>query len=291
MDIIGLEPVSGYNDEKLQQMSKRGHYNDDWGSVWFVGEPGVMGEVIRPVLDDWNKMRKFIPPFHLIENRNLSYVNKCCEKSSAFNLSGIAGRPFERLQFLRGSQNLYLDIAYDCSEFYKLLEMVHEYNLKDIEFWCKSEVDGVFFMDDWGSNDSLLIDPKIWREVFKPLYREYCDAIHHANKFAFFHTDGFTEPIYNDFIDVGIDAINSQLFVMNIEELGRKYKGKITFWGELDRQKILPFGSQEDVYNAVKRVRMALDDVNGGLISHCTWSRYDPIENIKAFYRSWNDKV
>ena len=52
-----------------------------------------------------------------------------------------------------------------------------------------------------------------------------------------------------------MDAINSQLFTMDIEELARLYKGKVTFWEEMDRQQVLPFGTPEEVSAAVHRVR------------------------------------
>src|SRR5665811_2248201 len=96
---------------------------------------------------------------------------------------------------------------------------------------------------------------------------------HNAGKFAFFHTDGDTDEIFGDFVDVGIDAINSQLFTMNIEEIGKKYKGRITFWGEIDRQYILPFGTLEEVENAVKRVKSALSSEKGGIIAQCEWGK------------------
>jgi hypothetical protein len=141
------------------------------------------------------------------------------------------------------------------------------------------------YIDDWGTNTELLINPKIWREMFKPLYKEYCDIIHNAGKFAFYHSDGHIEEIFGDFIEVGVDAINSQLFVMNIEKLAQKYKGKITLWGELDRQYIQPFGSLEDVRNAVARVRRAFDDDTGGVIAHCTWGRMIQLKILRKFIK------
>jgi len=216
---------------------------------------------------------------------------KSCKKSDKFMLSDVTSRPFERLQFLRGTENLFIDIAENRPEFQKLLRIVHEFYLKDIENWCKTNVDGIVFMDDWGKNNGLLINPKIWREIFKPLYKEYCDMIHNADKFAFFHTDGDTEEIFGDFVDVGIDAINSQLFTMNIEEIGKKYKGRITFWGEIDRQYILPFGTLEEVENAVKRVKSALYSGKGGIIAQCEWGKNNSMQNIKTVFKVWNNQI
>lgn len=287
MDIGGCRLRPGSGDRAAKSFAKVGKYSDEWGSVWYTGEVGVVGEVKEPALEDWSLLDKFQPPWHLVRNRDFSSINKCCEQSDKFMLSEVAARPFERLQFLRGTENVFRDLGYGTAEFGKLLEMVHEFYLEDIKSWCKSAVDGIFLMDDWGTNDTLLIDPEIWRQIFKPLYKEYCDIIHASGKFAFFHSDGNTESIFEDFIEVGLDAINSQLFVMNIEKLAAKYKGKITFWGEIDRQYALPFGKCAEVYEAVMRVRRALDDGTGGVIAQCEWGKDNRRENIEAVYKAW----
>jgi len=287
LDIQRPEMTPGSDDRVVRAVDKVGTYADDWGSVWQVGEPGVVGEVKQPALADWSDLATFQPPWHLIRRRDLSHVNHACDESELFMLSDVTARPFERLQFLRGTQDLFVDLAYDTAEFRALLEMVHEFYLEDIRNWCASNVDGIFFMDDWGSRSSLLIHPDTWRTVFKPLYREYCDLIHGAGKFAFFHTDGHTEAIYGDLIEVGIDAINSQLFTMDIEALATRYRGRVTFWGEMDRQHVMPFGSTGDVREAVLRVRRALDDGSGGVIAQCEWGKDNPRENVEAVFAAW----
>ena len=286
-DIGRPELTPGAGDSAVEKLSKAGTYVDEWGSVWQVGEPGIVGEVKQPVLADWSGLDTFQPPWHLIRERDLSYANQACEDSDKFMLSAVCARPFERLQFLRGTENLFVDIAYDTKEFRDLLEIVHDFYLEDVTTWAKSNVDAVFFMDDWGTNHSLLINPEIWRSAFKPLYRDYCDIIHSNGKFVFFHSDGHIEAIYGDLIEIGVDAIKSQLFCMNIEDLADKYKGKITFWGEIDRQHVLPFGTPEDVREAVFRVRRALDDGTGGVIAQCEWGKDNPRENIEAVFDSW----
>ncbi|HDL17484.1 MAG TPA: methyltransferase, partial [Bacteroidetes bacterium] len=55
-------------------------------------------------------------------------------------------------------------------------------------------------------------------------------------KFAFMHSDGHISEIYTELVEVGVDAINSQLFCMDMVELAKSVKSKITFWGEVDRQ-------------------------------------------------------
>ncbi len=288
MDINFSQPYPGMDKINESRYRKKGSYIDEWGSIWNIAEPGIVGEVKKPVLNDWSELKSFIPPYEIIKDRDKSFIDNVCEKSGKFMISDVTARPFERLQFLRGSEDLFMDIAYDRPELHKLIKIIHEFYLEDISFWCNTDVDAIFFMDDMGTNISTLISPGSWRNLFKPLYKEYCELIHSANKFAFFHSDGNTSSIFSDFIEIGIDAVNSQLFVMNIEKLAEKYKGKITFWGEIDRQKVLPFGLPEDVESAVLRVRTALDDGSGGVIAQCEWGKNDPVENIKSVYEAWN---
>ena len=281
----------GSSDEIIKKCAKIGEYTDDWGNVWYINEPGVVGEVKRPFLFDWSRLNKFKPPYHLIKERNLSRINKSYNLSTKFVLSDVAARPFEQLQFLRGTQNLFTDLAYKDTNFFKLLKIVHEFYVENIKNWCKTEVDGIFFMDDWGTQRSLLINPNTWRELFKPLYKEYCEIIHKANKFVFFHSDGNITEIFGDLVEIGINAINSQLFIMDIEGFLSKYKGRITFWGEIDRQHILPFGNSRDVYNAVLRIRKSLNNGNGGLIAQCEWGKKNPEINIRTVFDTWMVKL
>lgn len=277
----------GSDDLDLKKLELPGSYRDEWGSIWHVGEPGVIGEVKQPILNDWSAFPSFQPPRESLRNRNWDNVNRSCDASSLFMISGTCARPFERLQFLRGSENFYMDLAYDTAEVRKLIEMVTDFYREEVQAWSRTNVDAVFLMDDWGSNTSLLISPARWREVFKPIYREYCEIIKKAGKFVFFHSDGNIESIYPDLIEIGVDALNSQLFVMNIERLGDLHRGKITFWGEIDRQRILPYGTPEEVRGSVHRVRKALDPGNGGVIAQCEWGKDNSLTNVSAVFEAW----
>lgn len=285
-DIVGAPAKYGESTRAKGTPNVVGTYTDEWGCVWSVGEPGVIGEVKQPPLADWSALASYEPPYELLENADFSGVDAFCAESDKFVLGGTP-HPFERMQYLRGSEALYMDLAYGAEEVLKLRDMVHEYNMQNIAMWCETDVDGISFNDDWGAQHSLLISPALWREIFKPLYADYCRAIHAAGKFAFMHSDGQISAIYPDLIEIGVDALNSQLFCMDIEELGRLYKGKITFWGEIDRQYLLPFGTPEEVRAGVRRVRAALDDGTGGVIAQCEWGIRVPAENIAAVFETW----
>lgn len=264
-----------------------GENTDAWGSVWHVGEPGVIGEVKDYPLKEWSDLASYELPWELLDEADLSEVNPSCAESDLFMFVGTETRPFERMQFLRGTENTLMDLAYSEKPVYELRDRLHEFYCRELKMWAATDVDGVSFMDDWGSQNALLISPAKWREFFKPLYKDYCDILHEGGKFVFFHSDGNIESIYPDLIEVGVDAINSQIFCMDIEGLGEKYRGKITFWGEIDRQNILPFGTTDQVRDAVRRVKKAMYDPSGGVIAQCEWGTHDPYENIAAVFDEW----
>jgi hypothetical protein len=146
--------------------------------------------------------------------------------------------------------------------------------------------DALVMMDDWGSQNSLLISPATWRRVFKPMYAEYTKIAHEAGKKFFMHSDGYINDIYEDLIEIGVDAINSQLFCMDIEDIGRRCRGKITFWGEIDRQHILPHGTTEEVRAAVRRVHTNLWQ-NGGCIAQFSFEGETSLANADAAFDEW----
>ncbi|HIJ66605.1 MAG TPA: methyltransferase [Candidatus Hydrogenedentes bacterium] len=264
-----------------------GRYTDAWGSEWTVGEPGVVGEVKNPPLADWRALESWTPPWELLDHADFSKVDASCAETDKFVKPGTEVRPFERMQFLRGTENLFMDLALQPPEFLRLRDMIHEFNVREMELWAQTAVDGVSFMDDWGTQQALLVSPDLWRALFKPMYREYCSILREAGKYVFFHSDGHIAAIYADLIEIGIHAVNSQLFCMDIEELARQYKGKVTFWGEIDRQRLLPFGTVDEVREGVRRVRRALDNGAGGVIAQCEWGIRDPKENIAAVFETW----
>jgi hypothetical protein len=263
-----------------------GIYFDEWGCVFENKHRGIIGEVKDPLVSSWDDLAKIRIPEELL-SVDIEKVNSFCKSTDLFVLAGGGMRLFERLQFIRRTDNLFMDIAEESKYFYELINIVHQFNLQQLEIWMKTDVDAAMISDDWGSQRSLLISPDTWRRIFKPLYKEYFDIAHRHGKFMFMHTDGYIKDILSDLIEIGLDAINSQIFCMDVAELGRKFKGKITFWGEIDRQNILPQGNTDEVADAVKLVKSSLYQ-NGGVIAQCEFGPGAKPENISTVFETWN---
>ncbi|HUJ76837.1 MAG TPA: uroporphyrinogen decarboxylase family protein, partial [bacterium] len=267
--------------------NRRGTYTDEWGCAWDVSQDGVVGEVKHPPLADWAALDSLVAPREMLQG-DWAAVDAGRARTDRYVLAGTTVRPFERMQFLRGTENIFADMGWGDQRFLKLRALVHEFFVEEMTLWAQRDVDGISFMDDWGTQVSLLISPAMWREYFKPLYADYTRIIRAAGKHVFFHSDGNIQAIIPDLVEIGVHALNSQLFCMDIEEIALKHKGRITFWGEIDRQKVLPFGTPAEVRGAVRRVRAALDDGRGGVVAQCEWGIHDPAENIAAVFEAWD---
>lgn len=210
-----------------------GQHIDEWGCEFTNIQEGVHGEVRHPLIADIRDWRAVSPPRETLPEDLTAArdaVNRSCAATDTFVKAPCCPRPWERYQFLRGSANSMMDVMQPETGVYELLRLIHEFYLQELEFWVTTDVDAVMFMDDWGSQHQLLIPPERWRDLFKPLYKAYCDLAHVYGKFIFMHSDGYIAEIFDDVIEVGVDAINSQLFCMDMADLARRAKGKITFW-------------------------------------------------------------
>ena len=266
-----------------------GTYIDEWGCEFTNIQAGVHGEVIHPMVTDLANWRKVLPPEDTLPDDwqdAREQVNRFCAGTDHFVYWGQCPRPWERYQFIRGSVNAYMDIARRDENFKGLLHLIHEYFLQELDFWCSTDVDAVNFMDDWGSQKHLLISPRMWREIFKPLYRDYCEAAHAHGKFIFMHSDGYILDILPDLIEIGVDAINSQLFCMDMRRVAECARGRITFWGEMDRQHVLP-DTPEKGREAVRQVARYLYDPRGGIIAQLEFGPSGNPETVMAVYDEW----
>lgn len=272
---------------------KKGYYTDEWGCIFYNLQNGIIGEVREPTIKDiadWNDCE---PPYEQIPKSKLERlkmydrIRRFCQNSDLFVMANINPRPWERYQFLRGSENALIDIMMPEQGAKKLLQKIHDFYLYEIELWVKSDVDAISFMDDWGAQNQLLIAPELWREMFKPLYKDYCDLAKAEGKFAFMHSDGYIQDIYLDLIEIGVDAINSQLFCMDFDYLERYAKGKITFWGEIDRQHILPDPDPQAGRNAVRQIARHLYDRQGGIIAQLEFGPGANPQTVLAAFEEW----
>ncbi len=286
-DAPGFSPATGVSHGDPCAV---GLYTDDWGCEFVNIHEGVIGEVKNPqiVSEDWAEADSIRFPTEWL-SINTEKINAFCASTDKFVKAGCCPRPFEQLQFLRGTVNLYMDLMDPPEEMLRFIRKMHAFYCEQLELWAKTDVDALMFMDDWGSQQSLLIPPRVWREIFKPMYKDYIDIAHRAGKKMLMHSDGNTLEIIPDLIELGLDAINTQIFCIGVENLA-PYKGKITFWGEIDRQHLLPNGTTADIDSAVRLVCDTLWD-NGGCIAQMEAGPGTNPANVRQAFATWEDCI
>ena len=163
---------------------------DSWGCEWLTLHAGMIGEVKHAPLEDYSRLADYQWPAAALEQGWENAQASLVRQSDKF-VNGYVGNLFERMQFLRGVENLYIDLAdEDCGEVYQLRDNIVALMRGYVERLVKYDIDAVSFSDDWGSQRELLISPAKWREFFKPAYKELFDIALDAGKKIFFHSDG-----------------------------------------------------------------------------------------------------
>jgi len=149
-------------------------------------------------------------------------------------------------------------------------------------------VDIIGIGDDLGTQESLLISPRTYREILKPIHAGYIDFIkERTDARVFFHTDGDVFPLIEDFIEIGVDILNpiqtSAGKMSDLEKLKRQFGTEIVLCGGIDTQEVLPNGSPEDVRREVRRVMEIMGAGGGYMVSAVhTIMEEVPAENVLA---------
>ncbi|MHB8995672.1 MAG: uroporphyrinogen decarboxylase family protein [Armatimonadota bacterium] len=179
---------------------------------------------------------------------------------------GIGFSLFERAWTMRGMENLFMDMV-EAPEFVdELLDAICDYNVALVEQAVTYDIDAIHFGDDWGSQRGLLMGPRLWERFLKPHLARMYGAGKAAGKFVTIHSCGMVQELFPQLIEIGLDCFNPfQPEVMDPYEMKRLHGDKLSFWGGISTQKLLPYGTPEEVRAEAKRM-IAEVGKDGGLI-------------------------
>jgi uroporphyrinogen decarboxylase len=193
---------------------------------------------------------------------------------------------FETAWALRGLDQMLMDLALDPETAERILDIPVRYHLEAARRLVALGVDMIWTGDDVGTQAGMLIAPAMWRRFLKPLMARFFSELKAINprlKIAY-HSDGDVRPIIPDLIEIGLDVLNPvQPACMDPAALKRTYGSNLCFWGTIDEQLTLPFGTPADVKAEVK-TRLSTVGRDGGLIIGPTHHvQLDtPMENLMA---------
>ncbi|NUP88544.1 MAG: hypothetical protein HUU25_01845 [Candidatus Sumerlaeia bacterium] len=268
------------------RLFRAGEFRDIWGSVWSNVQEGLLGIVTGFPLVDESAFDSWQPPYDAIKPAvaNLpAFIEKHADKG--FRLGGPL-ELFHRMCWLRPMELVMMDMLVAPERFAALLEGVAGFFDRLLAELLTLELDGIHFVDDWGSQRATFISPEDWRTHFKPIYRRWAEEIHRAGKAAFMHSDGMILAIVPDLAEIGIDVLNCEVDCMGRERVDAA-RGRMCQWGEVDRQNLLPRATPGEVRAAARDFRRVFDRPEGGVILQSEIGPDVPLANVEALLSEW----
>ena len=260
-DIIMIEVVS--------QFHYRGEWRSEWGFEW-DSRDGTMGQPKEEIIKSWDDLDSFTPPDPYSPDRFSGVASEMARYgANRYYIASLALTGFTVMSFLRGFENTMIDLYEERDNIEKLADIVFGFEAEVIKQLKAYGFHAVAFFDDWGTQNSLLINADMWRELFKPRYAELFSLAHDNGLHVYFHCCGSIDAIIGDFIDAGVDMLNlSQPNLFDLEWLGREYGGKTCFVCPVSYQTTSITGTREDIFRDVERLVKNLGSKGGGLIGY-----------------------
>jgi uroporphyrinogen decarboxylase len=222
-------------------------YRDVFGVVWDRSIDKDIGNIAGSLIDS-PSLKNYTFPDPLDKRFFADIEPSIKAKPDMFRLFQIGFSLYERAWTFRGMENLLMDFMINPDFVHELLSAITDYNIAQVKAAMRYDIDAVYFGDDWGQQSGLIMGYDTWKEFIYPQLKRMYKAVHEGGKFVFIHSCGDVAELFNDLIDIGLNCFNPfQPEVMDVFELLRRYRQKLTFHGGLSMQKTLPYGTPEEV--------------------------------------------
>ncbi len=268
-------------------------YACEWGIGWkWVDIPGGRyTEIVkRPLEDDAALVSYTVPDAREDDRYDSARTILAAHGKTHAIVGGMPCTFFEAAWYMRGYEKFLTDMVVNKDFAHEMLDKIYEFQVITGTTLAKLGVDILWLGDDFGTQESLIISPALWREFFKPRYAKLIAAFREVKpdvKIAY-HSDGNIESLLPEYIEIGVDIFNAvQPKAIDPAHLKKRFGRNLAYWGTVDIQEVIPYGTPEDVKNEVK-LRIETVAPGGGLIlapSH-NFQPDVPLANMLAFYEA-----
>ena len=260
-----------------------GLWRDEFGVVWNREGDADVGAVVNCVLEN-RSLDGYSFPDPLLPCRYAKLPAFIEANRERFRVVNLGKSLFERAWSMRGMENILIDMVEAPDWVEELLDAITEFNLGNIAEVTRFDIDAVMFGDDWAAQRGLIFSPQLWRRLVKPRLARMYGAVRQAGKAVIIHSCGHVQELLPELIALGVDVFNPfQPEVMDLGQIKRQFGGQLTFYGGVSLQRVLPFGTPQEVRDEAGRL---IDEIGrgGGYIlapSHDMPADI-PVENIVA---------
>jgi len=268
------------------------HFLDEFGVTWNrSGKDKDIGVIDKPIISEpdislWNEP--------VLDEKRLrsEWENLLETKEDKFTFPGIGFSMFERAWSLCGMEDVFAYMVQEPDFLHELLDRICDYNIKIIKMSMEYPFDGFYFGDDWGQQKGLMMGPVFWRQFIKPRMKRMYLEVKKNNRYIMQHSCGDIEEIFPDLIEIGLDCYQTfQPEIYDIKKVKEKYGDKLTFWGGISTQRLLPYATPDEVYLKTKEI-MKIMGKGGGYIAAPTHAIPSdvPTENVDAMLKAFREQ-
>lgn len=266
-------------------------YTDVMGCTWATPDDGITGMVVKHPLADWDA---FGTTWHIADPNTtdgLYEVDWAAQKAAwaeekkkggSFIGALRHGHTFLQLSDLRGYENLMFDMVDEEPKLMELIEQLEAFNLAVVHHFIEGGCAAMKYPEDLGMQVGPMLPPDMFRQYIKPSYKRLMKPAQDAGIPIHMHSDGDIRSLVDDLIDSGVEVINLQDLVNGIDWIANRFRGKLCVDLDIDRQKITPHGTPEQVDALILEEVRKIATPQGGL---CLFYDLYPgvlLENVKA---------
>lgn len=269
-------------------------YTDPWGIRWryIKNDTGVYTEIAEhPLAGDRAKLDTFEIPDPLEDSQYDDFrKKKGLYGDEKWMIGSSQISIFEGCWYLRGLDTFMMDMALEPEYSEKLMDKVMQFPLKAAKKYIELGADMIWFGDDVAMQTGMMMSVDMWRTYFKDRYARLfgeCKKLNPNIKIAY-HSCGNCQDILDDMIEIGLDVLNPlQPMAIDPFETKKRYGKRLALFGGLCVQNTMPYGTIEDVRNAVAKLKAELGKGGGYILAPAHHIQADTsLENIRTFYEA-----
>jgi len=291
------------NPKSRRPCSEPGFFYDEWGVKWREYDLGgvTYREIAESPLQDASLDSLESYPWwpDPLDPALYAGLEEYARKKHATTDYALVGCPafnslWERAYFLCGFQRMLEGLLTEPEFVHALFRKITDIIKQSLGIYLSMVGKLILLVkmgDDLGAQDNSLISPRIYRQTIQPYHRELFQLIHtHSPARVFLHSCGSVYNLLPDFIDAGVDILNPvQVSAKNMDSrrLKQDFGDRLSFWGAIDTQHVLPHGSTAEVAAEVQRRIADLAPGGGYVLAPVHNFQADvPAENITTMYQS-----
>lgn len=242
-------------------------WEDEWHNVWKCLPNTTRGEVIEGVLKEWSDLEGYQMPRMDLPIRYSTARQLFADHPDLYHLGSLPGFPFAIMRYMRGVETFLADVLLYPDEVNHLQSMVVDLLKRCLDRWATTDCDGVMAAEDWGTQERLLVSPKLWHEMFEWGFREIVSYANSLGIDIFLHSCGYIRDIIPTLVDMGIKVLQlDQPTLSGLDYLSEICAGKTAIWSPVDIQRDLPTGDEEHIRKCARELIDKLGGHGGGFI-------------------------